>query len=178
VEYVQSLPIQVGKSAALGGRLYTIGDDGIGVFDVSSGFPEFLESGGYGGALIATDGDILVTSDGTAALVYDLEPVLGPPSPDSLSPSSATTLANYPNPFNPVTTIRYALPTRTAARLTVVNLLGQTVSVLVDRHQEAGIYEVEWNGKDSRGERVASGVYFCRLSAAGRLTTHKMVLLK
>jgi hypothetical protein len=178
VEYIQSLPIQVWKSAAFGVRMYTIGDDGIGVFDVSSGFPEFLESGSYGGRLIATDGDILVTSDGTAALVYDLEPVLGPPSPDSLLPSLAAKVANYPNPFNPVTTIQYVLPARAAARLTVVNLLGQTVSVLVDKYQEAGVFEVEWNGKDNRGERVASGVYFCRLSAAGHVTTHKMVLLK
>jgi hypothetical protein len=178
VEYVRWLPMEVRKSVTVGGRLYTVGDGGIGVFDLSSGFPEFLEYGGYGGRMIATDGRILATSAGTAVLLYDLGPVLDPPGYDSsLAPRSGA-LANYPNPFNPSTSIRYVLTEATDTRLTVLNLLGQTVSVLVDRYQEAGTYEIVWNGTNDFGERVASGMYFCQLTTSGARESHKMILLK
>ncbi|MCK4632791.1 MAG: T9SS type A sorting domain-containing protein, partial [candidate division Zixibacteria bacterium] len=91
---------------------------------------------------------------------------------------------NYPNPFNPSTTISYTLraandggrPART--RLTLYNALGQRVRTLVDKVQLPGNYTVEWNGRNSSGDRVASGVYLYRLTRGSDNLTKKMVLLK
>jgi hypothetical protein len=86
---------------------------------------------------------------------------------------------NVPNPFNPTTTIRYVVPAGGAdATVRVFDAGGRLVRTLAGGFQEAGAHDVVWNGRDQRGARVASGVYFCRLEA-GRVTlTQKMVLLK
>lgn len=90
---------------------------------------------------------------------------------------------NYPNPFNPSTSIVYTLPEAARVTLEIVNVLGQKVSTLVDQPQNAGAFEVVWNGRDSAGQAVASGVYFYRLEAstpAGKRFSDikRMLLLK
>jgi hypothetical protein len=85
---------------------------------------------------------------------------------------------NYPNPFNPQTSIRYALPQDAQVRLSVYNLLGQKVKTLVDEHQSAGHKTVWWDGKDEKGDQVASGVYLYRLEAEKFSEVKKMLLLK
>lgn len=85
---------------------------------------------------------------------------------------------NYPNPFNPVTKISYALPTNCKVMLTVYNLLGQKVKVLVDEYQAAGVRSAGWDGKDSKGNEVVSGVYFYRIQAVEFTDTRKMILIK
>jgi hypothetical protein len=85
---------------------------------------------------------------------------------------------NYPNPFNPVTTIRYDLPDASQVKLEVYNVLGQRVATLVDESQEAGQHQVDWNSVDSDGRPVASGIYFYRLTADEYIETKKMMLLK
>jgi len=74
--------------------------------------------------------------------------------------------------------IQFALPVATHVRLEVINILGQTVTTLVDRQMEAGYQSVEWNSTNSDGSRVASGVYFYRLEAGTFRDTKKMLLLK
>jgi hypothetical protein len=86
--------------------------------------------------------------------------------------------SNYPNPFNPATTILYHLPQRGAAELAVYNLLGEKVAVLVDGVQDAGEHRVTWDGCDRSGRPVSSGIYFYRLKAGGTATAKKMVLLR
>ncbi|MCM2272231.1 MAG: T9SS type A sorting domain-containing protein [candidate division Zixibacteria bacterium] len=93
-------------------------------------------------------------------------------------PGSFYLSQNYPNPFNPSTEIRFSLPRRSAIRLTVFNLLGQEVTTLTDGEYAAGEYRVRWNGQDTSGESVASGIYFYRLEAGEFSRTRKMVLLK
>ena len=83
-----------------------------------------------------------------------------------------------PNPFNPTTTIRYTLPAAGAVRLTVYDASGRMVARLVDENQNMGVHAVTWNGHDTRGATVSSGVYFARLESKGELRTTKMVLLK
>ncbi len=83
-----------------------------------------------------------------------------------------------PNPFNPVTTVSYALPENGAVALRVYNVAGQLVRVLVDGPGEAGYHTAVWDGRDDRGESVSSGVYFCRMEAEGFDDAVKMVLLK
>jgi hypothetical protein len=80
---------------------------------------------------------------------------------------------NYPNPFNPSTTIEYDLPVRSPVRLYVYNAIGQSVGELVHQEQDAGSYRVEFNGN-----RLASGVYFCRLIAGSYVETRKILLMK
>ena len=86
---------------------------------------------------------------------------------------------NYPNPFNPATTIKYALPQAADVELTVYNVVGQPVRTLVAEHQNAGRYVVEWDATNDSGHSLSSGMYFYRLQAGGEfLETKKMLLLK
>lgn len=85
---------------------------------------------------------------------------------------------NYPNPFNPNTMIEYALPENAYVTLTVYDILGRKVTTLVEGSKSAGYYSTSWNGTDSRGNVVASGVYFYRLKAGNHIETKRMVLQK
>jgi hypothetical protein len=92
-------------------------------------------------------------------------------TPDT--PASIALMRNFPNPFNPVTTIRYALPTRTHVTLVIYNVLGQAVAEVAHEDQEAGWREVQWNAA-----MVASGVYYYRLQAGNFVETRKMTVVK
>ncbi len=85
---------------------------------------------------------------------------------------------NFPNPFNPSTTIRFALPKASQVELAVYNTLGQKVATVVDGQMEAGNHAVVWDGRNSGNQQVASGVYFYRLQAGSYNQTKKMMLLK
>jgi len=85
---------------------------------------------------------------------------------------------NFPNPFNPTTTIRYDLPEKSDVELSVYNLLGQKIRTLVQTQQNAGFHSVEWNGRNEQGRKVASGVYIYHISAAQFVETKKMILLQ
>lgn len=86
--------------------------------------------------------------------------------------------ANYPNPFNPVTTIEYSLPTQSHVLVEVFNIVGNKVQTLVDETQSAGIHSTSWDGNDLNGQPVASGIYFYRLQAGEFSQTRRMLLLK
>jgi hypothetical protein len=75
---------------------------------------------------------------------------------------------NYPNPFNPTTTIRYYVPEASYVRLTVINTFGQVVAILVDDLVEAGTHFARWNAKESSGSAVPSGSYFYRMHATAQ----------
>ncbi len=103
------------------------------------------------------------------------------PAPISVQtrPAVFSLAANYPNPFNPQTTIQYALPQAADVGLTVYNVLGQPIRTLVAEHQSAGRYAVEWDATNDSGQSVSSGMYFYRLQAGGDfLDIKKMLLLK
>jgi 5'-nucleotidase/UDP-sugar diphosphatase len=85
---------------------------------------------------------------------------------------------NYPNPFNPSTEIAYTLPRDSYVKLFVYDILGQKVKTLVDEVQSAGPGKVIWDGANENGEKVASGIYFYKLSTAEFSQTKKMLLLK
>ena len=106
---------------------------------------------------------------------------LGLPAPVQLQtrPEVFSLANNYPNPFNPATTIKYALPQASDVELTVYNVLGQPVRTLVAEHQSAGRYVVEWDATNDSGHSLSSGMYFYRLEASGEfLEVKKMLLLK
>ncbi|HYW69303.1 MAG TPA: FlgD immunoglobulin-like domain containing protein, partial [bacterium] len=83
-----------------------------------------------------------------------------------------------PNPFNPVTSVSYGLPSRGRVAIRVHDVSGRLVRTLVDGERDAGYSEAVWDGRDDRGLEVASGVYFCRMEAGAFSSTAKMVLLK
>lgn len=85
---------------------------------------------------------------------------------------------NYPNPFNPTTEISFALPQASHVRLTVYNVLGQRVRTLIDEEMPAGVHTKTWDGRNSGGGSVASGVYFYELFAGSYRDSHKMLMLK
>lgn len=85
---------------------------------------------------------------------------------------------NYPNPFNPSTTIEFQLPEAAHVSLVIYNMLGQKVRSLVNQRMEPGYYRRVWDGRDDRGIRVSSGVYIYRFTAGTFIRVRKMVLLK
>ena len=85
---------------------------------------------------------------------------------------------NYPNPFNPATTIRYDLPEASKTELAVYNVVGQMIQTLVSAEQKAGEYQVTWDGKDGFGKDVASGIYYYVFRAGDFKSVKSMVLLK
>ncbi len=101
---------------------------------------------------------------------------------DSSSPETFSLLQNYPNPFNPTTTIRFEIQNTSAsltpARLTIFNLLGQKVRVLVNEPLTTGVHQVQWDGRDENGVPVPSGVYLYQLRAEQITQTQRMLLLK
>jgi hypothetical protein len=85
---------------------------------------------------------------------------------------------NRPNPFNPETELSYLLPRDCQVNLTVYNVLGKRIRVLVDGYRAAGEHFVLWDGKDNSGVDVASGIYFYRIKTAEFAQTKKMVLMR
>lgn len=103
---------------------------------------------------------------------------LVPSAGDHIIPSEFYLDANYPNPFNPATTIRYGLKTDSRVVLKVYNLLGQEVRTLVDARESAGFKEAIWDGRNNQGHRVASGVYIYKLTAGSFTKARKLMLVK
>jgi hypothetical protein len=83
---------------------------------------------------------------------------------------------NFPNPFTPgaTTVLGYNLPTDGTVSIKVYNVLGREVKTLVNASMHAGSYSVEWNGLDSFGKPVETGVYYCRIESAGQSRTTPM----
>jgi aminopeptidase N len=104
-----------------------------------------------------------------------------PPSGSDL-PKSYSLSQNYPNPFNPSTTIAFNLPGTPGERqhvdLTIYDIRGRRVKTLVDSDLEPGSHKIYWNGRDSKGEPVSSGIYMYTFKAGNKTLTRKMTVLK
>ena len=110
---------------------------------------------------------------------YGYEPVSGVGDDQGTGTPSVTGLRSiYPNPFNPTTRIAFDVSARSSVHVAIYDVSGRSVAVLLDREMAPGRYEVSWNGRTTAGRTAASGVYFCRLRAAGLVETKKMVLLR
>jgi len=100
------------------------------------------------------------------------------PDDDPVLPDEFALYQNYPNPFNPSTTIEYYLPRTANVQMDIYNILGQKVRVLTADRVIAGHHSIIWDGNDSHGKPVSTGVYFYRLRADDFIRTEKMLLLK
>ncbi len=126
---------------------------------------------------ISADGWVWVGSPGTGVQKARI-----PGAPTALEPDRRLTdtvvlQPNFPNPFNPETTIRYRLSATGQVELAIYDLTGRRVRTLVAGLQAAGAHTVSWDGRDSQGRRMPSGVYFVRLIAGKQVQVRRMVLL-
>ncbi len=179
------------NTAAIGARvtLFSAGRTMLREVDGGSGF---LSQGSltveFGlGAETVADSIIVRWPDGPVQILTDVaanqrmtvtqtatgidDPVDGPPLAFRLD-------GNFPNPFNPSTTISFELPRRERAVLRIYSVDGRLVRTLVNGVLPEGRHEIAWHGRDQRGARTASGVYFYRLETASETATRKMLLLK
>ena len=121
--------------------------------------------------------NVLVVANQTTTVNFVLIP--GSDSDDPTAPVVATALnGNYPNPFNPSTTISYAVKDPAEVKIAIYNLKGQLVRTLVSEYRNSGRYTAIWNGKDDHNRPVASGVYYYRMSAGTYHSTRKMLLVE
>ncbi|MFC1607682.1 FlgD immunoglobulin-like domain containing protein [Candidatus Latescibacterota bacterium] len=113
-------------------------------------------------------------------VIYDFEPESFEKSTavDNLQPKEFSITGNYPNPFNPTTTIDFTIPDSGYACLNVFNVSGQKVRELVAGNLYAGKHSVTWDGRDQNGMSVSSGVYITRLMMRDKVTTGQMILIK
>ena len=116
----------------------------------------------------ATNGPFTLTIDGSKLNVNESD----------LVPESFALYANYPNPFNPTTTISYDLPEQAQVTLSIYDLLGKKIKTLVNQSQDAGNKIAMWDGTDEFGRQVSAGVYLYRIQAGEFTQTRKMLLLK
>ena len=101
-----------------------------------------------------------------------------PVAVESKRPISMSIDGNFPNPFNPSTTISFSLPESGHASFTVFNLSGQKIRTLIDEPMSLGNHTIVWDGTDDTGRTVAGGIYLTRLNVGGTVATGKMVLVK
>ncbi len=111
-------------------------------------------------------------------LVIEIEPSTASISETGHLAHDFKLLDNYPNPFNPITTIGYELESTTAVTIIIFDLLGNEIRTLADQVDPAGSYSVIWDGSDSHGLLVSSGIYLYRLSTANGSQMKKMILIK
>jgi hypothetical protein len=125
-----------------------------------------------------------ITARNCAGTSAETDTLLGPWSTDATDPGDGIELRhlalaqNDPNPFAVSTTIRYALPSEGDVALAIYNLAGRKVRTLVEGRRPAGEAAEHWDGRNGQGDSVSSGIYLCRLEAAGAVRTRRMVLLR
>jgi hypothetical protein len=165
-------------------------NDGLGNFTPELNCFSSLASGAPRGVL-ASDFDLdgrtdlaIASSFDSIFVLYNFGGGINTVHDDHMIPQEFRLEQNYPNPFNPATTIRYQLPAAGHVMLKVYNVLGQEIATLLDEERPAGSHVVPWNGQNSSGQLVSSGVYFYRVEVkqfGGRSPfagVKKMVLIR
>lgn len=112
------------------------------------------------------------------AIKYPYVQPVGVQLTKSVSPGQFWLAKNYPNPFNNSTTIVYTLPKASHVTIAIYNIVGQLAKVLINKDQEPGKYQIRWDGNDSYGHRVTSGVYFICMKYGDQLLTRKALVLR
>lgn len=119
---------------------------------------------------------VAVPTDTILRLVFDLGQT-GIETPGE-TPAAFRLLNNYPNPFNPSTTIVYEIPTAAAVSVRIFDLQGALVTELLGEMQSAGRHEVTWTGLGAGGERMSSGAYICAVEYDGSILSQRLMLVK
>ncbi len=135
---------------------------------------EDVEAGEYSCSLVLTS-NAMNYPEVTIPISFGVSPVSNDIVEDVISHSH---LSNYPNPFNPETTIEYFLPNDSEVIIEIFNIKGQKVKTLIKDKLKSGNHKVVWNGSDNKGNRVGSGVYLYRLKSSSGILTSKMIMMK
>ena len=138
--------------------------------------PNVSDSTEFSIELIVYDGECY--SDPSTVIITVLYIVGIDENPIKAAPKEFRLYPNYPNPFNPVTTISYDLPEDGLVELSVYNMRGEKVATLLKGSQEAGSYRLNWDGTSQSGEIVASGIYFLRIVSGSYCKTNKMIFIR
>lgn len=109
--------------------------------------------------------------DGTVTLPVELTDIESLPTEFTLKPA-------YPNPFNPTTTIQYGIPDARQVSIMIYDLMGRRVATLFHNEQQAGWYEITWNGLLTNGSLAPAGMYLYKIIAADEIKTNKITLMK
>jgi hypothetical protein len=146
---------------------YCLSDLEIGIYEISA-------------FSIYGEGELGYPADVTFDDLTGADIILSPTDADERTelPTMTSLGQNYPNPFNAWTMISFALVEPADVTLEVFNIVGQKVTVLADGFYQAGRHDVIWDGRDSGGTPVASGIYYYRLKAGDHSETNRMTLLK
>lgn len=136
---------------------------GLGVFEVN----------GTTGVVVRTIVSGSLTYNFHCISVFDPDLITGTNEVINNVPAEYKLFSNYPNPFNPSTTIKFAIPVKDHVKLTVYDVMGRTVSELVNGTKEAGTYEIKFNASS-----LSSGIYFYKLEAGSYTAVNKMMLIK
>jgi lysophospholipase L1-like esterase len=151
---------------------YVYGDSVILTADPDSGWVFFEWSDDLTGDV--NPDTLVITGNMTVTATFEEVTAVNEPR----IPKRTALYQNHPNPFNPMTKIRFDLEHEVHVRLSIYDIAGRRVRTLVDRHMTAGAYTEIWDGCNANGETVASGVYFYRLQAGAKNFTRKAVFLK
>ena len=121
---------------------------------------------------------IVALSDTAAPLVWLGGQDLGIKNSLDVMPSNYFLSQNFPNPFNPVTTLKYDLSEDGLVNITIYDILGNVVNNLINANQSSGYKSIQWDATNNQGEPVSAGVYLYKIQAGEYRATKKMVLLK
>ena len=144
-----------------------------GPFDLSPGDSVIVAFAFLGGENLT---DLQTNADAAQEKYLEVVGVQEPSIP--LLSNNFILLPITPNPANNEVSIRYCIPRIADVSLTVYNIAGEVINQIVNKTEEPGLKEIIWKGTDSRGRRVASGVYFCKLDVAGYAQTQKITIIR
>ncbi len=136
----------------------------IGIYRMENGQRVFVGGSGKSGVVSAQ-----IHKAGQYVLGYDASRTIVP---------KTFQIENYPNPFNPGTTLRVSLPNESDVKVSIHNILGQQIRLLSRGPLPAGLHTWYWDGRNQQGDLSASGIYFAKVRALGRESVHRMILLK
>jgi hypothetical protein len=122
--------------------------------------------------------DTIKNDQDTTTIMYTNIPYNVASVQSNVNPHAYELLSNYPNPFNPSTTIRYTVNAKGFVEVSVLDVLGKEINVLIGKEHTVGSYTTQWNGSTSQRSKAPSGVYFVRLKTALGVQTIKTILLK
>jgi len=163
---------------------YTYKQDNSKAREVSNKLDKMFKDSRYGYEAHLIFGDEGYTIEGLKELIKKLQSSLLAKrienKTDILSemPTKYALSLNYPNPFNPSTTIKYSVPTVSKVKLSIYNMMGQLIKTLVNETKAPGFYYAEWDGTNKQNMRVTSGIYVYRFESGNYVQNSKMILLK
>jgi hypothetical protein len=145
------------------------------VFDVTDSAPLNISEDHFA----LTVGDVLLAEGGAVPVAARMKSVVGRTLDPQVTRVYHNRLdQNFPNPFNPATTLAFSIKDAGHVSLTIYDVAGRRVRELVNERRDRGAYKIPWNGENDSGQRVSSGVYFYKLVVGSFTDTKKMTILK